>query len=333
MWAVLSIDTIFETYDIQSASENDTINLEVPIALLHRALRSALSATSAQLRLTKKNGIPILCLTVVTNTFSRGGGLGTTDTAEFAGVEEDFDVGFSNVGKERETVITHDVPIRVLAEDMVEGIHEPVCREPDVHILLPGLMQLKSISERFTKLALATKSTSTSTAIGPKLELSANMHGSLKLAIKTDALNISSVWSGLTNPDLDPTQVDGPLENHPSVRMKALGGENGENEAGWAKVLIDGKDWGKVLSVGRLGGKVIACMCLLGRYIGETMLNDLLPGFCHDRALILYVYLTNDDGAEDSVLTVMKCSPRMSENLNLTGHSIMSLRIAHDRCL
>ena len=27
-------------------------------------------------------------------------------------------------------------------------------------------------------------------------------------------------------------------------------------------------------------------------------------GFCHERALILYVYLPNEDGAEESVLTV-----------------------------
>jgi hypothetical protein len=30
----------------------------------------------------------------------------------------------------------------------------------------------------------------------------------------------------------------------------------------------------------------------------------MLLGFCHDKALILYVYLPNEDGAEDSVLTV-----------------------------
>jgi len=39
-----------------------------------------------------------------------------------------------------------------------------------------------------------------------------------------------------------------------------------DDEAGWAKVRIDGKDWGRVLSVGRLSPKVVACAwaCLRG---------------------------------------------------------------------
>lgn len=88
------------------------------------------------------------------------------------------------------------------------------------------------------------------------------MHGSLKIAIKTDALAISSVWTGLTNPELDPSVVQGGsqgIRDHPSTRMRVLGGEHGDLEEGWARVKIDGKDWGKVLSVGRLGGRVIAC--------------------------------------------------------------------------
>ena len=53
-------------------------------------------------------------------------------------------------------------------------------------------------------------------------------------------------------------------------------------------VRIDGRDWGRVLSVGRLGGKVIAC-------------------FVNEHALILYVYLSNDeDGGDESVITVCK---------------------------
>lgn len=185
--------------------------------------------------------------------------------------------------------ITQDVPIRVLSVANVEGIHEPRCREPDVHILLPPLMQLKSISDRFTKLALASKHQSSGlNTIGPRLEMAANMHGCLRMSIKTDAMNISSVWTGLSNPELDPNQVEGGqdgIANHPSTRMKAKGAADGRGEEGWAKVRIDGRDWGKVMSVGRLGGKVIAC-------------------FCDDHALILYVYLASEGDDEGSVLTV-----------------------------
>lgn len=95
------------------------------------------------------------------------------------------------------------------------------------------------------------------------LELSANMHGTLKLAIATDALRISTVWTGLVNPPLDPAQLSqDEIDQLPSERMRALGGEDGGDE-GWAKVRIDGRDWGRVLSVGRLSPKVVACEYLV----------------------------------------------------------------------
>jgi HUS1 checkpoint protein len=262
----LSIESIFEDYTIQSAAPNNTINLELPLPPLHRALKSAIHATSASIRLTKKDGIPVLSLTIITNTISSGNsangflnGANADPFGDNAFREESLDAN----ARDRETVVTQDIPIRVLTAVSVEGIHEPRVREPDAHIILPSLIQLKAISDRFTKLAMATttstaRSGSSSSAV-PKLELAANMHGSLKLSIATDSLNISSVWTGLTNPELDPKQVedgeDG-LEDHPSTKLKAAGPD------AWSTVRIDGRDWGRVLSVGRLGGRVIACKAL-----------------------------------------------------------------------
>ncbi|PVH79778.1 checkpoint protein hus1-like protein [Cadophora sp. DSE1049] len=286
VWASLSIDSIFEDYTIQSAAPNNTINLELPLPPLHRALKSAINATSASIRLTKKDGVPVLSLTIITNTISsghsghgflNGSASGSADPfGDNAFREESLDAG---MGRDRETIVTQDIPIRVLTADSVEGIHEPRVRESDAHIILPSLIQLKAISDRFTKLAMATTNGRSSNA-APKLELAANMHGSLKLSIATDALNISSVWTGLNNPELDPRQVeDGAhLDEHPSMKLKAAGPD------AWSTVRIDGRDWGKVLSVGRLGGRVIAC-------------------FSDEHALILYVYLSNYDGADESVLT------------------------------
>ncbi|KAK2628698.1 hypothetical protein QTJ16_001801 [Diplocarpon rosae] len=284
VWASLSIDSIFEDYTIQSAAPNNTINLELPLPPLHRALKSAVNATSASIRLTKKDGVPVLSLTIITNTISSGhsghGFLNGSDDpfGDNAFREESLD---ANLGRDREAIVTQDIPIRVLTADSVEGIHEPRVREPEAHIILPSLIQLKAISDRFTKLAMATVNGVRSSNAAPKLELAANMHGSLKLSIATDALNISSVWTGLNNPELDPRQAEEgtDVEEHPSVKLKAAGPD------AWSTVRIDGRDWGKVLSVGRLGGRVIAC-------------------FSDEHALILYVYLSNYDGAEESVLTV-----------------------------
>ena len=206
--------------------------------------------------------------------------------------------------RERETVISQEVPVKVLHEDAVQGLHEPRCRDPDVHIILPSLVQLKTVSDRFTRLATidskATTTTNsnnnnnnnnninnppTSTAAAgastasPKLELSANMHGSLKLAIGSDSLRIASVWTDLVNPALDPAQLSSQtdIEQLPSERMRAMpaddptanglgsgtGAADSSEGRGWAKVRIDAKDWGRVLSVGRLSPRVVACRFLL----------------------------------------------------------------------
>jgi HUS1 checkpoint protein len=245
---------------VQSAA-NNVINLEVPLTSLNRALKSAANATSANIRLTKKDNMPVLALTIATTTSSNTYSAFPAVASNDDGFDAPFDNDFG--GGNRETIVTQEIPVRVLAPDTVAGLHEPNCREPDVHIMLPPLMQLKSISDRFTKLALAdTKSGSGSTASRTRLEVAANMHGCLKMSIKTDAMNISSVWTDLSNPDLDPNQVTGGengIAEHPSTRMRMLGTADGRSDEGWASVRIDGRDWGKVMSVGRLGGRVIAC--------------------------------------------------------------------------
>jgi HUS1 checkpoint protein len=202
--------------------------------------------------------MPVLALTIVTTTASN-----TYSAFPTTGLNDDgFSTESAFVGGNRETIVTQEIPVRVLAPDVVAGLHEPQCREPDVHIILPPLMQLKSISDRFTKLALADIKGGASASSRTRLEVAANMHGCLKMSIRTDAMNISSVWTDLTNPELDPGQISGGengIAEHPSTRMKQLGTADGRSEEGWASVRIDGRDWGKVMSVGRLGGRVIAC--------------------------------------------------------------------------
>ncbi len=236
----------------------------------------------------------MLSLTIVTNTFSSGNHVvANTSTRERGGdgdldFDDHLDLSFNDTqgaaSRERETIITQDIPVKVLAAEVVERLHEPRTPEPDVNIILPPLAQIKTISERFTKLALAT--TKVSSSVSPRLELSANMYGSLKISVKTDALDITSRWTGLLNPELDPTQFPD-MADHPTTKMKELGAPNGENEAAWSRVRIDAKDWSRVLSVGRVCTKVIAC-------------------FINEGALVLYVYLPADETGEegDPCLTV-----------------------------
>lgn len=302
-------DAIFETYTIQSAADN-VINLEVPLSSLHRALKSALTATSASIRLTKKDNISLLSLTILSTSFGNAPfNSHAGPTGDHTSTQVNYNRNHTSTfpaSRDRETTITQDVPIRVLSQHLVEGLHEPRCREPDVHIQLPPLTQIKAVSDRFTKLALAARSSHAGLGgVGPRLEMTANMHGCLKIRVKTDAMDISSMWTGLSNPELDPTQVVGGEEgllNHPSTKMKALGSADGQSEEGWARVRVDGRDWCKVLSVGRLGGRVIACKS--SKHVALIYIANMVTGFCHDHALILYVYLPSENDSEDSVLTV-----------------------------
>lgn len=298
------MDFIFTDYHIQSAEPSNTINLELPLNPLQRALKSAINSDHATLRLTKKDGIPVLSMTIHTTPEQRANepksGIPfhnhrTTTQRENDGSgnnDDDYPFGDADMEaleltmkREREKVITQDIPVRVLHPDTVETIMQPKVREPDVHIQLPPLMQLKAISDRFTKLAMTTNTGTSGARSGgsnnnPKLELSANMHGGLRLRIATDALDIESLWHGLDNPELDPAQLGMPIEQHPSTKFKEAG------PGKWATVRVDGKDWSKVLSVGRLEGRVIAC-------------------FADDHALILYAYVPQlDDATEDAVVTV-----------------------------
>jgi HUS1 checkpoint protein len=236
-------------------------------------LKSAQNAYSASLRLTKKDNVPLLSLTIIVPTpVASGKPLGANQGHAPQHFPDHEGMTSARTGS-RETTITQDITVRVLAAAAVEGIHEPRCPEPEVHILLPPLLQLKSISERFTRLAMASVKggiatgigTGTSTQVGlqggigsgPRLEIAANMHGELRIGIRTEALNVQSRWSGLSNPELDPTQVEGGAQgvaNHPSTRMREV-----EGDEAWAVVRVEGRDWGRVLGIGRMGGRVVAC--------------------------------------------------------------------------
>lgn len=285
----LAMDFIFDGYHIQSAEAGNTINLELPLQPLQRALKSALNSISASLRLTKKEGLPVLSMTITTTTANPSNAPGAAKPSGTGGGDDPFDDDDmfqaenleTSLRREHEKIITQDIPVRVLHPETVETIMQPRVREPDVHIQLPPLLQLKAISDRFTKLAMASSSGSSTTTKSPKLELSANMHGGLRLRMATENTDICSVWSNLENPELDPAQLDCPVEEHPSTKFR----EDGPDR--WATVRVDGKDWSRVLSVGRLEGRVIAC-------------------FADDHALILYVYVPqyDDAAADDSVVTV-----------------------------
>ncbi|KAG8424558.1 Checkpoint protein hus1 [Metarhizium acridum] len=155
VWASLAMDLIFQGHHIQSAESHNTINLELPLQPLQRALKSALNSISASLRLTKKDGLPILSMTITTTTSNVSSAAVKLSSEDPFG-DDVFEQEHleTSLRREHEKIITQDIPVRVLHPVTVETIMQPRVREPDVHIQLPPLLQLKAISDRFTKLAL-----------------------------------------------------------------------------------------------------------------------------------------------------------------------------------
>ncbi|KAL2114070.1 hypothetical protein VUR80DRAFT_751 [Thermomyces stellatus] len=279
------MDVIFDEVVISSKEPENTINLELPLSPLQRALKSALNSVSAHMKLSKRaDGVPVLAMTIATLTNPDGAPPPRATTTHGADLdEEDEDAsGYpienleTSLRREREKIITHEIPVRVLYPESVETIMQPKTRDPDVNITFPPLLQLKALSDRFTRLTAASPSRG-----APKLELSANMFGSLRLAVQTDGGSVSSEWSGLVTPELNPEQMTVPIEEHPTTKFREAG------PGRWASVRVDGRDLSRVLSVGRLEGRVIG-------------------SFIDDHALILYCYISHFDEAtvaEESVMT------------------------------
>ncbi|KAJ2158153.1 Checkpoint protein hus1 [Coemansia sp. RSA 552] len=118
LWSDVAIAALFSDYRIESVHNNE-IYLEFSIDNLQRALKSAQGALRTTLKLTKKQGLPVLSL-IVQNQSSTG----------------------------RELTLTQDVPVRVLTPMQMDAIREPMVPDGQVHIMMPPLNSVRSIAER-----------------------------------------------------------------------------------------------------------------------------------------------------------------------------------------
>lgn len=184
--------------------------------------------------------MPILCLTITTSSNSN------------------FLAG--------STLVTQEIPVRVLPPAAVENIHEPKAPDANVHIYLPPLQQLRALTDRMNKLS----SLSLSSEHAFKLTLAANMAGEFRMGVKGSEVAVESRWQNLENPvliDADPS--------HPNTMR---------DKTRWEEVRVDGREWAKVLKVAPLAKRVVAC-------------------WCQGRALVLYVFLA-DEGEEDETVLI-----------------------------
>ncbi|SNX87627.1 related to protein hus1, required for S-M and DNA damage checkpoints [Melanopsichium pennsylvanicum] len=163
IWSQMQVDSIFQDYRIESNFQNH-INLEVSPDTLLKALRSANNAYSVILRLAKRNKDPLLSFSISSQ---------------------------SRTGAKLEVV--QDVLIKVLKPAEMSRIVEPLCPEPDVHIILPKLLDLRTVTEHMRSLS-------------DVVTLSANKQGQLRLSVMEHQVSLDTTWSNLAHPTIDASQ-------------------------------------------------------------------------------------------------------------------------------
>ncbi|KAI9101760.1 checkpoint protein Hus1/Mec3 [Phlyctochytrium arcticum] len=118
MFGQIKADRIFEDYVVESGFSNN-IWLDIASEHLVRALKSCQHSADVVMRLTKKDHMPILAVTI------------------------------TNVSRTGNPVyLTQEIPVKPLRWQDAEELKQPVMLDYQVHILLPPLSDLKTIVER-----------------------------------------------------------------------------------------------------------------------------------------------------------------------------------------
>ncbi|OBZ72379.1 Checkpoint protein hus1 [Grifola frondosa] len=155
VWSQIKVSSLFTDYRIQSNSNNEVTMLLSSEALL-AALRSASSPSGAQ---------------------------GSTSFTS------DAEVVMRLSKKNDQAVLSFEI-IEIMKPQDVERLKEPMCPEPDVHILLPPLAKLRTVVERIRPLA------------ADGVTIRANGSGELHFCVHTENARVEVGWNGLNNPSM-----------------------------------------------------------------------------------------------------------------------------------
>ncbi|KAJ3986570.1 checkpoint protein Hus1/Mec3 [Lentinula detonsa] len=234
VWSQIKIDSIFNNYRIQSNSNNEiTVNLSCEA--LMGALRSVSTSSGASnsasgssyetdeviVKLAKKNDQAVLNFEIT----------GTTRAG-------------------RKVKIEHDVKIEVMKPADVAKLSEPMCPEPDIHVLLPSLQKMRTIVERLRSMS-------------DILAVRASHNGCLQLSINTESVKVDTEWKNCNIPQM----------------MKEGASQDSANESPDPEqlfsVLVSVKSFLKFLSSHVVSTTTIACVCqnhclILYVYIGDV---------------------------------------------------------------
>ncbi|KAJ7471073.1 checkpoint protein Hus1/Mec3 [Mycena latifolia] len=244
VWSQIKVDSLFTSYRIQSNASNVitmALSSEALLATLRSASSSSKSASAPAsyeteeivMKLAKKNDQAVLSF-------------------EISGVTR----------QGRKVRVAHDVKIDVMKPADVANLKEPMCPEPDVHIILPPLQKLRPIVERLRPMS-------------DFLAVRANNSGKLQLSISTDSVTVDTEWKNCKNTNRAPTGSQDPDAD--PLDPDAL-----------FSVLVSTRSFFKFLNSHVVSTTTIACICqnhcmILYVYVGDLadaggVLTFYIPG-------------------------------------------------------
>ncbi|KAJ7784585.1 checkpoint protein Hus1/Mec3 [Mycena metata] len=239
VWSQIKVDSLFTSYRIQSNASNVitmALSSEALLATLKSASTSSKSAYETEeivMKLAKKNDQAVLSFEIS---------------------------GMTRQG--RKVRVAHDVKIEVMKPADVANLKEPMCPEPDVHIILPPLQKLRPIVERLRPMS-------------DFLAVRANNNGRLQLSIRTDTVNVDTEWKNCKNTNRASTASQDP---DPDPR----------DPDELFSVLVSTKSFFKFLNSHVVSTTTIACICrdhcmILYVYVGDLadaggVLTFYIPG-------------------------------------------------------
>ncbi|KAL0945319.1 hypothetical protein HGRIS_000821 [Hohenbuehelia grisea] len=246
VWSQIKVDSLFTAYRIQSNANNE-ISLALSSEALLLALKSATASAEAGaagdvdevvLKLAKKNGHAVLSFEIA---------------------------GATRMGKS--VRVAHDVRIDVMKPTDVALLREPMCPEPDIHILLPPLQKLRTIVDRMRPMS-------------DILAVRANNSGRLTLSINTDSVKIDTEWRNCTNPKMSSFALYFVVFHGELTSLSAREGSQEEPDEPpdpekMFTVLVSIRSFLKFLNSHVVSTTTIACVCqhhcmILYVYIGDV---------------------------------------------------------------
>jgi HUS1 checkpoint protein len=161
--------------------------------------------------------------------------------------------GISRSG--RKVRVAHDVRIDVMRPTESDKLHEPRCPDPEVHVLLPPLLKLRTIVERLRPLS-------------DVLALRANNSGILQLSINTDTVKLETQWVKCGNP---------------SIAKHGIAQNDEDDDA--EDISLDKPDPDKMFCV------LVSIRSFLKFLNSHVVSATTILCLCHNHCAILYVYI------------------------------------------